>query len=338
MEEISKEAGDYRDELGSTSEMHRQPCILSILSPSDLMTFQGCNTTSGDLLLLPIYDGFIQNWITPLTCEVPGRVRVKLGKNLKTVALHLYLASHRLSRLQLDRPTVERYNIEETSRDQLVLPVRRKSSINSMNKSRQKTTPFTQNDDSVPAEQLPRSALPLNSFSASLPTPSPTPSAHSLSSNQLAENAPHMRLTALAASIDRPALSDSAMRSLSHWTIKMNPAEYDWEESRRAIELRSDMETVEDEYKRKQEEREEKRKKRRRENTLSGSSQLAPPLVESSQHDTAIALPDSSQMSQPSLWLSSQPSLPHEPGTPHVRRGLANKAMVKKRIKTPGFH
>ena len=338
IETISEKNGDYIDEQNISFNKHQWPKISSLSSPAIGQDVRGWGNKLEDLLLLPLYDRLIRNWITPLAHDISGRVRVRLGKHLKIVALHLCLASHGMFKTPLDNPAFGDSDIGLATRDGLVLPVRRKSFTNSLNKRKGKEKLLVRDsDNNIFAEQLPGSTPSLNQPSASLPTPNPTPSEGSLSSNQLVENPAYMRLNALTKSDCQPALSEPTTRLLDHWKFGMDPSRYDWEALRKASQLFTDAEIVEHEYRKKRIGREEKRQKRRQENTFQSSSQSAPTAFRSSQASTVPNLSGSSQVTQSFLQPSSQPSFNYGPSTPKVRQSVSSQAKAKKKVKRPGF-
>lgn len=172
---------------------------------------------------------------------------------------------------------------------QLTLPVRSRtfrSNLSTKGKGKARSTSRTRHQSAISTiySDLPR---------GSLPTPAPTPSLHSqasLSSTTRLVDPACARLKALAQLTPQPPLPDSATRLLEHWTLGTDPANYDWESTKRRLQPRTASEAREDERRAEQRRRYEKSLKRQqiRESAMGSSSQVvAPPVLSASQPDPA---------------------------------------------------
>ena len=161
------------------------------------------------------YDDMISNWLTPLSQNVPGRVRLAKEQLARRIAAQLCLASH-VIRQPLSQP------VEEETQPVSQLPTSSQMSF-------------------------PQSSLPT-------PSPTATPSvttAGSLSSHPSTLVSPEFarlqRYASFAPDKPTPApLPKSLANALGHWTLGDNPDEYDWltvqrEQERRAEEENDDL-------------------------------------------------------------------------------------------------
>lgn len=193
------------------------------------------------------HDQLISSWVSSLSTNVPGWVRLAKANIAKRMATEVLLAAHGLRVQEVKRPVVQESQ-EETQMQQQTweLPLRASGP--------------------VAQTQLPssRTARYLAQHSA-LPTPSPTatPSVITASSGSSLTAAPELHRLSKYTTFERPApmvLPRPLVKVLSHWDVGKDPDDYDWLSASRHLTQQEENETEHDLT-----ERERKRMQRRAE-------------------------------------------------------------------------
>ena len=230
-----------------------------------------------------VYENLIRTWIVPLSHRIPGRVRIAIEKLLRDVVGQVCLASYAVH-INMETEGKEEKGHSESLKagGQFVLPVRRRASVTSLGKGKERSDAVSSSPP--PASQMSEDAgsMPSSAFAA-LPTPEPTPSLRSRSSESSLvslEDAASQRLRAYASLTPQPALPAKLTNLLGHWQVGMDPAKYDWEAAQQATVIEDESE---DEPKRKRTKGARKRQKRQRMDTVAPSSLPTPKLARGSQ-------------------------------------------------------
>ena len=196
------------------------------------------------VMLIDLYQVLLDLWMDAMCKHVPSRARIKLEKEIRKVALQVYVASQGLYHglnLLFDNGS---NGAVGDSRQQIEVSLRRKvstGSVNAKGKGKAKDVSFTEISNLVPT------ALSEHSKTM-LPTPEATPSLHSRHSSislAMDEDSAYIRLSRLASLKPQPPLPDPAAKLLSHWQVGDNPEEYDWDKTRLALLSSNDMDGLE---------------------------------------------------------------------------------------------
>lgn len=307
--------------VGSEDEPGKLISVSELTSralPSSLYTF-----SDGALSLT--YDALVASWITSLAPTMPGRIRSRSEKLVRSVVAQLQLASYGLRlRSQQDQPEHEPETLSRERQATFTLPVRGLSTV-ADDSGRFRA------EDLEQAPSQPASSSQISEDAGfmpaeNLPTPAPTPSLRSQDSQSTlgeAEDSAVQRLRAFTNVSAQPPLPSTLMGILSHWSIGQNPDNYDWEVSKSRFERADEPDAVEGAAQAKKRRRIERLAKRRMENTA-GSSQNAPVRFPASQDDVPDLLQFSSQQAP---LVASQP----EPSR------YGRRTTAKKQTKKPGF-
>lgn len=280
-------------------------------------------TLEEDPQMSEVYDSLIRTWITPLSRNIPSRVRMALEKTLRNTAAQICLSSHAVNYVSKNADEEEpRGSSASGVGAQFSLPVRRRVSATNLRKGKE---PAARSSSPLASSQISEDAgfLPPSSFGA-LPTPGPTPSLHSrssISSLPASEYPASLHLKAYAPLAPQPALPENFSSYLGHWGSVADPDNYHWEETQQAF-------ASDDEYGPgelvKQWERTQKQRKRRREPTIGPSSQPQPKRIGGSQPQLIQEDPQGSSQATPAISTASQV----EPGRFGGRPGKAKKKRV----------
>lgn len=277
------------------------------------------------------YDKLLQSWISPLASNVPGKVRIGLEKGLRRIVAQLCFASLGV-RLGSRRGSPSQNDGQDSmSLAKLTLPVREKGtdsghSERGKGKSRETSASPQPRRSGSQGGGLMRAPAPPE---ACLPTPGRTPSQHSRSSMSVpdgSENPAYERLRNLTSLTAQPPLPASTSNLLSHWAVGVDPAQYDWNATRRALATASDTEGTGDEAQMKRRQRIERRLKRQRQDTLDTSSQpqARASATWDSQPEPARGTQGSSQIAESLIFPMSQVG-PGRYGSRQVRTAKATK-------------
>lgn len=243
------------------------------------------SATSQNPSLSHIYDSLLSSWISPLPEMVPSRVRIAAEKNVRRIALQLYLAGlgvHVGSREREDQVVIQeppRPSFDGLSN----LPLRRKSSLQRLSVKRLEKGRERSSSPLV-SSQISEDTGFMPAFPGYLPTPGNTPSLRSKSPSVFGTEDPAcQRLRALASLAPQPVLPTSASNILRHWSEGSDPATYDFEATERSIQAELEPEIPVDEATAKKRQRIENRLKRQRERSMASSSQPEPTRLRASQ-------------------------------------------------------
>ena len=291
----------------------------------------GFHAMEENQLLLDMYEKLIESWISPLSSEVPNRVRVQMEKTIRGIAIQLFLANHVLQPSPYAAPEEPEKTVEDLSPDfnnPLNLPVRAKqaASHSSSKGRRAALSPSPQ-----PSSQLSENAgftTPYYPVHRTVPPHSPTPplsSQNSTASTTEPFNPASLRLRAITTLTPQPPLPASLSNFLNHWTTGTDPSTYDWAATQAVLGGLSETEGTESDATIKRKLRREKRRKRWRGDIVESSSQ---PMVGqvSSQAETA----GSSQVTESAMSLS-------QVGVRRSQLNIAGKGKKKKAKRVPGF-
>ncbi|KAL2354103.1 RNA polymerase I-specific transcription initiation factor RRN6-like protein [Cryomyces antarcticus] len=198
------------------------------------------------ILLTSVYHHMIDLWLASLPEKVSGRIRFTHEQMARRIAAEVYLASTTMKLYDPDVgpdliPSSLRTGNEEST--SFSLPVR----FSTKGKGPGSWASPQALSSQPSSSQFPSSSShPESSSRTALPTPSATPSlisSSSLSTNPLtlADNA-FRRLrqyTTFSKATPPPPLPKPLSTVLSHWTLGADPAEYDWDATRQALESES---------------------------------------------------------------------------------------------------
>jgi len=297
---------------------HKQVAITKLSTPS----MQKALSLEDDSRMSVVYDSLVKTWITPLSRNIPNRVRMALEKTLRNTAAQICLSIHAVtygSRIADE----EQHGADPASciGEQLSLPVRRRVSITKMIKDKEpaarSSSPLASSQISEDVGFLPPAPL------GALPTPEPTPSLHSrssISSMKASEDPASLRLKVYAPLAPQPALPTKLSNYLGHWGIGAAPDHEDWETAQQTF-ASDDEDEVDAGERVKQWERAQKRLKRRRELTIGPSSQPEPKKIGGSQPQRIKEDTQGSSQATPAIATASQ----MEPGRFGGRPGKAKK-------------
>lgn len=278
------------------------------------------------------YEQLLQSWISPLTSSVPGKVRIGVEKCLRKIAAQLSFASIGVRLGPRPGETDQVDGRHAMNLAALNLPVREKG-MTTENSERGKGKSRETSASPRPMLSLPQGGgLMRHSrlLEAALPTPGPTASLHchsSISSQDHPENAACESLRSLTSLTAQAPLPASLSSLLSHWAVGMDPANYDWDATRRALATVSDTEGTGDEAQVKRRQRMERRLKRQRQDTVDTSSQPQAVGRWDSQPEPVGATQGSSQVTEGLIFPMSQV----EPGRYGSRQGTRPKATRRRK-------
>ncbi|CZT17093.1 uncharacterized protein RCC_02925 [Ramularia collo-cygni] len=282
-------------------EKSQRLMLASIEVPSSL----GLEHLRLDASLSSVYDRTLAAWITPLSENIPGRVRIARAKLCGVVAAQLLLASRSL---QIQDPPDSQPSQEQTQTQT--------QSQDPYHGGMPSSSQLFHGHGSFALSQLNSSqTFP----SSALPTPSQTPSITTASSHPSAYAAPELhrlsKYTAFSQTAP-PALPRSLNNVLSHWKVGEDIKNYDWMSTSRTLaqqdeEADDDMTEAD---RRRAQRRAEKHMRRQRREAAASQAQLiassqAPEIYSASQ-------PTMSRVeSQPSGMLASSQFTGRGPGT-----------------------
>ncbi len=354
VDEVSTTLGDFVTSLSHISvniEDHSQPtaCNLPFVSKilgSGISSHVFPPSAGGKSFSLShIYDSLLKSWIRPLPETTPSRVRIMAEKNVREIALELYLAGlgvHVGSRASKNEVVTQEH---PPCFDGLFkLPVRRKPSFqrlaaDGLQNSREWTS------SPLPSSQISKDTGFMPASTAALHTSEHTPSlrskSHALSSHVSPEDVASRRLRNLVSLASQPVLPTSASNILRHWSEGIDPAMYDFEATESSLNAAIlEPEDLVDEVTAKKRQRLENRLKRQRHRSIASSSQPEPirlkeslpgPVPGSSRNEN---VQPSSQMTG-RLMLSSQAETGAFGGSSAGGTGKGKGKTGKKR--PPGF-
>ena len=281
------------------------------------------------------YDKLLHSWVAPLPSRVPGKVRIAIEKVLRKLVVQLCFASLGVRLGPRPGPLNQIDGHEATDLAKLALPVREKGiTTGTTDTGKGKTRESSTSPQSIPPVFQGSDFMhDSGTLESSLPTPDPTPSLHSRSSisspNRLQDPACE-RLKTLASLGAQPPLPASMLNLLSHWAVGADPANYDWDATRRALATASDTEGTGDEAHAKKRQRMEKRLKRQRQDTVGASSQPQVATTWGSQPEPARATQGSSQVTESGERLIF-PTSQVEPGPYGGRHAIAAKPSKRRK-------
>ncbi|KAF2173336.1 hypothetical protein M409DRAFT_17276 [Zasmidium cellare ATCC 36951] len=203
--------------------------------------------TDSKATLASVHDHFISNWVTPLSSNVPGWVRLAKANLAQRMAAEVFLATQRLRLQEIKAPVSQEIQEESQAQEQTWdLPLRASGPI---------------------AQTLPTSSRTARYLSqnSALPTPSPTatPSVITASSGSSLTAAPELHRLSKYTVFAKPApmvLPRPLVKVLSHWDVGKDPDDYDWLSPSRHLTQQEDNDAENDLT-----ERERKRLQRRAE-------------------------------------------------------------------------
>ncbi|THX43855.1 hypothetical protein D6D10_00865 [Aureobasidium pullulans] len=215
--DIDQVAAEFRDMIasrahfGDEAEEIEQSLLLANIAGIDALDLG----LKGDINPMDVYDNIIAHWLTPLSQNVPGRIRLVKEQLARRISAEICLASH-----VLRQPPVESARTETQTTE-------------------------TQGIEHFASSQLhfPQSSLPT-------PSPTATPSLTtmtSLSSHPStlvsSEFARLQRYTSFSSEKSTPGpLPKPLTNTLAHWSLGGNPDEYDWLAIQRDQERRAEEE------------------------------------------------------------------------------------------------
>lgn len=329
----------YSGDNGNTNESRAE--MSSLATRHILGVLQPRTGLDQRLQLSVIYDTLIASWIRPLSEEIPSRVRVTAEKMLRDIAAQLYLSSFGV-RLKSKSVESKDLDYQQPSEDDIVfsLPVRQKKTFETLSikqqgkQPRQSSPPPASSQVSEDVGFMP-AAQP---FSPTLPTPERTPSLQSrssITSPAESEDQASRRLRALANLAPQPLLPTSLSNVLSHWSVGMDPNNYNWEAAQHALGPESQGEDTENDAKIKKRARKSRRQSRY---SLDYSSQPAPLRSEEDNLPSSLSIrikppvardaQGSSQTTEKTITVSQ------------IEKGSSSKRSIglkKTRRKKPGF-
>ncbi|KAL8942570.1 MAG: hypothetical protein Q9211_001336 [Gyalolechia sp. 1 TL-2023] len=273
------------------------------------------------------YDALIMSWVSSLAARIPGRVRMRTERLIRSIAAELQLANCGLRlRLKENQREDGSQSVANEGRATFTLAVR--SVPDFSYESRQVKEKAIQ-PTSGEAETSPNSEDPIHMPPASLPTPEPTPSVNSqvsYSTPDGTEDSATKRLRSFASVASQPPLPPAMMGILSHWPVGHNPDDYDWETSKAALKHDDKPEEAEEGARLKKRQRRNRPLREQPENAVVTLSQLPTPRLTASQVERPS---DQQYSSQPTPATGSQP----QPGR------FGSRKLVKKdrKDKKPGF-
>lgn len=309
MGDLDKASLDFSDFLYDAKRLrdkmeldeHKQIAITKISTPS----MHKALSVEDDSQISDIYDSLVKTWITPLSLNIPSRVRMALEKTLRNTAAHICLSSHAVT---FDSKIANEEEPNKTPAScigaQLSLPVRRRVSTTRISNGKEpaarSSSPFTSSQISEDVGFLPPSSL------GALPTPEPTPSLHSrssISSLKASEDPASLRLRAYAPLAPQPALPTKLSNYLGHWGTVAAPDSDDWQIAQETFASDDEDENGE---RVKQWKRAQKQLKRRREPTVGPSSQPQPKRIGGSQPPQIQGDTQGSSQATPAIATASQ--------------------------------
>ena len=325
---------EEKDAVDNVPSSARPVTLLTTETSSALFRHMNDGEEGNVVDLSDAYNKLLQSWIAPLASSVPGKVRIGIEKRLRKIVAQLCFASFGV-RLE-PRPGSWKQSDGQDAMDwaKLTLPVRGKGTAAGLSergkaKSREtSTTPQPMPSVSQGGGLTNDSAL----LEASLPTPGPTPSLHSrnsISSQDGPDKAACERLRNLTSLTAQAPLPASMTRLLSHWTVGMDPANYDWDATRRALATGSDTEGTGDEGQVKRRQRMERRLKRPRQDSIGARSQPQGGSMWGSQAEPAGGTPSSSQIQLTEALLFPMSQV--EPGRYGSRQASRPKAPKRRK-------
>ena len=292
----SSEGPQDKDAVNTVTKLSRfEGKLLLIPLMSKLQVYPG-NQTS--ISLLQIYEKAIQHWITSLSPDVPGRVRLYLDERLRSIVIQVFLASFGIQKLSWIPSEGSAPDMDSTS-NRLILPERRKGTavVSSKEKERSQASQFPHGLEKIPSSSHPSTRDAQKS--------SQTHSQKSAYSDVEVESESYKRLRALTSLDVLRTLPKAARIVLSHWELGADPSKYNWEATQEAIaQAEKGEENRDDRQAMKQRRRQEKQSQRQRDSVAEGTSQSQPPMVQSSQFE-ASSVVQSSQIGP--LITSRQP-------------------------------
>ena len=292
--------------------------LLSRFSNSSVLNLADSGTK---MSLITNYDTLVKQWITPLRTDIPARIRANLSRCLKLIALQICLTSHGLQKVSATESNLEATENDDAD-DHLVLPLRCKAlSGGSIDKVKARF------DDSQPLQQTSQSR-PTSAFPA-LPRTSSTRSQASVFSFTHLGDEACQRLRSLASFDVQSPLSASPRQVLAHWQLGANPADYDWEATRKA--LRPPESEDDDKTKRKRK-KDARRRMLQQKRTDVLTSSRAPHSLLSSQFNSTPMLPNSSQTARPSSTYFASQSVGTQPSVLTTSQKVLQKARKKRRM------
>ena len=264
-----------RSNVDDSSRMGSAPIMTDTLSE----TLLGVHAMKENHQLLDVYQRLIESWISPLSPEVPNRVRVQMEKTIRHIATQLFLAKYIMRPSPYALPEEHTEITEDSLPDfskRLNLPVRAKQATSRSSSQPQlirlSPSPQPSSQLSEHAEYTTRHYPPHRANPPHIPTPPPS-TPNSTASTVEALDPASLRLGALTTLIRQPLLPPSLSKVLIHWTIGQDPTTYDWVATEAALGDLSETEGTESDVTFKKTLRRDKRRKRSRGETVGSMSQ-----------------------------------------------------------------
>jgi RNA polymerase I-specific transcription initiation factor RRN6 len=262
------------------------------LAPVDIPSSLGLEDLRLDTGLSSVYDCTLATWVTPLSENIPGRIRLAKAKLCGLVSAQLVLASQslRIEEPPEMQPAEEDTQTQTQSQDPHSQTLQLPSHQFGINRG----FTFSQLASSQP---FPSSALPTPSQTN---TPSQTPSITTASTHTTLFSAPEPHRLSKFTTFTKPpppALPRSLANILSHWTPGENLETYDWMSTARVLAQQDEdanEEMTETERRRAQRRAERHLKRQRKEAAASQAREVA-----SSQAPAIFSQPPRGVESQP---------------------------------------
>jgi len=186
-------------------------------------------------VIASLYDVILQNWIAPLTSDIPVPVRQSKERLARQMAAEIILASTRIRRIEEPHQQLN----SQPSQNQI-------SGVALSNPSSQ--LPF-----SDPPSQLPSSLL------SSLQRTTGQPASATVTSDPLSRLSIHLHIESPLA---KPVPA-SISQILSHWQPDTDPKTYSWEATEEALQEEAEVDPARQDKKRESTKRKKERKEKR---------------------------------------------------------------------------
>ena len=307
---------------GSTSRTLRS---VSVVTPAIVRMFQGLEGEQTDVVLLPIYEALLNEWVAPLPPDIPGKPRVRLQRHIKQIAIELFLASTGIQTVQ-QKHTAEGTMLNET---QFILPVRKKrSSSNPSARNKNNTNHSSQNYGGAEvspknSQRMPQSSDPGTSHQSLGPRHQYVPSENLQNYTPLDPQDP---------------LPDHLTKLTDRWEIGSDPNNIDWL-SAISNSTSQELENASNQAKAKFDRQMEKRQQASQSQGLPSSSQMTHRSGLEQQAQSSPWAPQSSQLPRSSqftaAWTSSPPAASGHESEARKRMGGLGSSQVTERLKPP---
>lgn len=194
---------------------------MTIARLADVDLFNVDVESDDGLVLVSVYDSIVSHWLTPLSQQIPGRVRLAKEQLARRIAADVVLSSYCIRQ------------VESTDSNHLV-------SVPSM----------AQDTDGQRPPGASASSQPISSFPTPSPTATPSLTSGSLSNHPFSLTSPeHSRLsryTTFTGMAKPPSVLPKSLSSaLAHWKLGEDPANYDWLAVKHAQDLEAEYDEQE---------------------------------------------------------------------------------------------